>query len=172
MLWQERRAGAAGPRPRWENFKGPGRRRDPCPIANVYALKALSQAPGYQDSQAARWGVEMLLRHWEHQDDRKLFMFGIGTDFRKVKYPYVWYDILHVVDVLSRYPFAHQDPRFQEMLATLTVQADERGRYTAASMYRAWKGWSFADKKEASPWLTFLVTRIQHRLGVAKQTET
>jgi hypothetical protein len=31
-------------------------------------------------------------------------------------------------------------------------------------MYRAWKGWSFADKKRPSPWLTFLVLRIQHRL--------
>ena len=28
----------------------------------------------------------------------------------------------------------------------LTAQADEMGRYTANSMYRAWQGWSFADK--------------------------
>jgi hypothetical protein len=147
-------------------FKGPGRRGDPCPIANVYALKALSLAPDYLDSQAVHWGVDMLLRHWEHQGDRKLFMFGIGTDFRKIKYPYVWYDILHVVEVLSRFPIAHDDPRFIEMLATLTGQADQQGRYTAASMYRAWKGWSFANKKEASPWLTFLAARIQRRLGV------
>jgi len=32
--------------------------------------------------------------------------------------------------------------------------------YTAGSMYRAWKGWSFADKKHPSPWLTFLVLRV------------
>ena len=146
-------------------FKGPGRRDDPCPIANVYALKALSLVPEFLDSQAVHRGVEMLLRHWEHQGDRKLFMFGIGTDFRKLKYPYVWYDLLHVVEVLSRFSLAHTDPRFQEMLAALTGQADPGGRYTATSMYRAWKGWSFADKKEASPWLTFLVARIRHRLG-------
>jgi hypothetical protein len=107
----------------------------------------------------------MLLWHWEHQGERKLFMFGIGTDFRKLKYPFVWYNILHVVDVLSRFPFIHTDERFQEMVQVITNQADDTGRYTANSMYMAWKGWSFADKKTPSPWLTFLVLRIQKRIG-------
>jgi hypothetical protein len=131
----------------------------------------------------------MLLWHWEHQTERKIYLFGIGTDFRKLKYPFVWYDILHVVDVLSRFPFVHADPRFQEMVKTITAQADEAcpepvlssacpeprrrvegqsrrdGCYTAGSMYRAWKGWSFADKKNPSPWLTFLVLRAQRRMG-------
>ncbi len=147
-------------------FRGPGRKADPCPIVNVYALKALSQVPEYLDSTATRTGAEMLLWHWEHQTERKIYMFGIGTDFRKLKYPLVWYDVLHVVDVLSRFPFVHTDPRFQEMVETITVQADESGRYTATSMYRAWKGWSFADKKNPSPWLTFLVLRAQ-RLSAA-----
>ena len=31
-------------------------------------------------------------------------------------------------------------------------------------MYRAWKGWSFADKKHPSPWLTFLVLRVLNTL--------
>lgn len=151
-------------------FKGPGRRQDPCPIANVYALKALSQVSGLIDSPATRAGAEMLLWHWGPECKRKLFLFGIGTFYRRLKYPFVWYDILHIADVLSRFPFVHRDPRFQEMVRTITDQADgdghhrREGRYTAASMYRAWKGWSFADKKTPSPWLTFLVLRIQKRL--------
>ncbi len=68
-------------------------------------------------------------------------------------------------DALSRFPFVHADSRFQEIVETITAQADEEGRYTAASMYRAWKGWSFADKKKPSPWLTFLVLRAQKRIG-------
>ena len=68
------------------------------------------------------------------------------------------------VDALSRFPFVRADPRFREMVETITAQADEDGRYTAGSMYRAWKGWSFADKKHLSPWLTFLVLRIQKRV--------
>jgi hypothetical protein len=150
--------------PELGKFKGPGRKADPCPIANVYALKALSQAPGLIDSPATHTGVDMLLWHWENRGERKLFLFGIGTDFRKLKYPFVWYDVLHVTDVLSRFPFVRADPRFREMVAAITTQADEEGRYTATSMYRAWKDWSFADKKTPSPWLTFLALRIQHRI--------
>ena len=150
--------------PEYGGFRGPGRKSDPCPIANVYALKALAQMPGMLDSSATRTGTEMLLWYWEHQAERKLYLFGIGTDYRKLKYPFVWYDILHVVDTLSRFPFVHADKRFREMVDTITAQADEQGRYTATSMYRAWKGWSFADKKSPSPWLTFLVLRILKRL--------
>ena len=84
---------------------------------------------------------------------------------RKLKYPYVWYDILHVADVLSRFPVASADPRLAEMVAEITAQSDGEGRYVAGSMYRAWKDWSFADKKNVSPWLTMLVLRIQHRMG-------
>ncbi len=149
--------------PELGGFKGPGKREDPCPIANVYALKALSQAPELIDSPATRAGAEALLWHWGPDCERKIYLFGLGAFFRRLKYPFVWYDILHVVDVLSRFPFVRDDPRFQEMMTTLTAQADDAGRYTAASMYRAWKGWSFADKKTPSPWLTFLALRIQKR---------
>ena len=146
-------------------FKGPGRRSDPCPIATLYALKALSLVPEYLYSNETQAGTEILLAHWEKKFDHKLFLFGTGTDFRKIKYPYVWYDILHVVEVLSRYPHAYDDERFQEMVKTITDQADENGRFTATSMYMAWKGWSFASKKDPSPWLNFLVLRILKRIG-------
>ena len=153
--------------PELGKLRRPGRKADPCPIANVYALKALSQVPELLDSPATRRGAEMLLSYWEHRGDTKYYLFGVGSDFRKLKYPFVWYDILHVAGVLSRYPFVHADPRFGEMLAAITAQADAGGRYTAGSMYQAWKGWSFADKKQPSPWLTFLAVRIRQRVGTA-----
>jgi len=147
------------------SFRGPGKAEDPCPIANVHALKALSQVPELRDSPATRAGAEALLWHWGPECERRIFLFGAGTFFRRLKYPYVWYDILHVVEVLSRFPFVHDDARFRSMVETITHQADEDGRYTTGSMYRAWKGWSFADKKAPSPWLTFLVLRIRQRLS-------
>ncbi len=156
--------------PELGKFRGPGRKADPCPIVNVYALKALSLLPAFRDSQAVRNGAEMLLWHWEHQTERKIYMFGIGTDFRKLKYPFVWYNVLHVVEALSRFPFVHSDPRFQEMVKTITNQADDEGRYTANSMFRAWKGWSFADKKNPSPWLTLLALRVVKRLNLLTDT--
>ena len=72
---------------------------------------------------------------------------------------------MHVADVLSRFPSTHKDPRFQEMINVIFEQADGDGHYTPTSMYRAWKGWSFANKKEPSAWLTFLVLRIQKRIA-------
>ena len=151
--------------PELGRFRGPGRKDDPCPVANVYALKALAKVPDLAEGNAVRTGAEMLLGHWERQDERKLYLFGIGTGFRKLKFPFVWYDILHVVEALSQFPFVHIDPRFLEMVRVVTDQADEEGRYTASSMYRAWKGWSFANKRDPSPWLTFLVLRILKRIG-------
>ncbi|MBN1660307.1 MAG: hypothetical protein JXA93_18055 [Anaerolineae bacterium] len=151
-------------------FRGPGRKDDPCPIANVYALKAIAAAaargrPDLLDGAAACAGIEMLLSHWEQQGELKMYLFGIGTDFRKLKYPFVWYDILHVAHVLSYFPAVHADPRFQQMVDTIAAQADPKGCYTATSMYKAWKGWSFADKKAPSPWLTFLALCILKRSG-------
>lgn len=160
---------AAGP-PMKVDFKSPGKREDPCPYANLLALRVLAQLPAETVGSQASAGIEVLLRHWDHAFERKLFLFGTGTDFRKLKYPHVWYDILHVADVLSQFPSVPADPRFQRMIECLAEGADEDGRYTASSMYRAWSGWSFADKKAPSPWLTLLVWRALRRTEVARAT--
>lgn len=68
-------------------FRGPGRRDDPCPIANVYAFEALPLVPGFHDTAPARAGVEALLDLWEHREERKVRLFGVGTDFLKLEYP-------------------------------------------------------------------------------------
>jgi hypothetical protein len=105
-------------------------------------------------------GIEMLISHWADPTQPKPYLFGTGTDFRKLKYPFVWYDILHVAGVLSRFSSVHKDPRFLQMVGTITAQADPNGRFTATSTYLSWKGWSFAEKENPSPWLTYLVYAI------------
>ncbi len=147
--------------PQLGRFRGPGRKQDPCPIANVYALKALALMDDERHNPAAQRAADMLLWHWQHRAGTKFYLFGIGSDFGKLKYPFIWYDLLHVVHVLSKFTFVYDDKRFQEMARALFVQADADGCYTAGSMYQFWKGWSFADKKHPSPWLTLLVWRIQ-----------
>ncbi|MHB0858904.1 MAG: hypothetical protein ACYC5M_15225 [Anaerolineae bacterium] len=146
-------------------FHGPGRRSDPCPIANVYALEALAHYPDLGDHPAVRAGMEMLLRHWERRAEDRFYLFGVGTDYRKLKYPFIWYDLLHVAEVLGHFTDACADWRYREMLDAILVQADARGRYTPGSMYRAWNGWSFADKKAPSPWLTCQVLLVLRRAG-------
>ena len=149
--------------PELGKFHGPGRRADPCPVANLYALKALSLLPELYDSPAVQSGIDMLLGHWEGGRSARYYLFGVGSDYRKLKYPFIWYDLLHVAEALSRFPRLRQDQRFQDLLEALATQSGPDGRYTAGSMYQAWKGWSFADKKNPSPWLTFLALRILWR---------
>jgi hypothetical protein len=147
------------------SFRGPGRKGDPCPYANLLMTKVLAQVPELHESRGAQIGAEMLLRHWEERSVRKLYLFGIGTDYRKLKYPFVWYDILHVVDTLSRFPALRGDARLAEMVQAIVDQAGGDGRFTASSMYRAWRGWEFADKREPSPWITLLVLRVLKRMA-------
>ncbi len=151
-------------------IQGPGRKADPCPYANLIAVKALVAVPELQNHPAVRKGAETLLQHWEHQRERKLRMFGIGTDFRKLKYPFVWYDILHVAESLSQLAWARTDARLLEMVATIASKADAQGRFTAESVWMAWKDWDFGQKRQPSPWLTYLVLRLLKRFERGKET--
>jgi hypothetical protein len=84
-------------------FRGPGRREDPCPFANLAMLKALALT-AWHESEACESAVEAQLALWKKRRERHPYMFYMGTDFTKLKAPLVWYDLLHVLDVLSRFP--------------------------------------------------------------------
>jgi len=144
--------------------RGPGRKADPCPYATLVALRALAICGNHRDSEAARLGAEAILRHWQHRTERKIYLFGIGTDFGKLKYPFVWYDLLHVLEVLSRFPWVHRDPRFLEKLQRMNDKADGGGRYRPESVWMAFKGFDFTQKREPSPMLTVAALRIQRRV--------
>jgi hypothetical protein len=145
-------------------FRGPGRKDDPCPYANLISVKALIAGGEKSNAKAVHTGVEMLLNHWENQGDRKIYMFGIGTTYRRLKYPFIWYDLLHVLDILSRVPVVHGDPRFRDMVKTLIDSQEENGRFKAGSVWKAWKDWDFGQKREPSPLITLLASRILKRV--------
>ncbi len=151
-------------------FRGPGRKDDPCPYANLIMLKALAQAPGWRDSPEARVGVEVQLQLWEERRERHPYMFFMGTDFCKLKAPTVWYDIIHVLDVLTQLPWARDDRRLRDMLGVVMAKADAQGRFTPESVWRAWSDWEFGQKTAPSPWLTFLVRRIVARCHRSRMT--
>ena len=146
-------------------FRGPGRKDDPCPFANLAMLKALSAIPQQRDTPPCHTGAETLLSLWEESTAQHPFMFFMGTDFRKLKVPFVWYDLLHVLEVLSSFPWLKEDRRLLDMAAQLSSKADDRGRFTLESIWTAWKEWEFGQKKEPSRWLTLLAWRILGRLG-------
>ena len=126
-------------------------------------LKALSQAPEWRDSPAARAGAETLLALWAASRERHPYIFYMGTDFRKLKVPFVWYDLLHVLDVLTQFPWLHDDPRLREMAGLLASKADAEGRFTLESVWQAWGAWEFGQKRAPSRWLTLLAHRILRR---------
>jgi hypothetical protein len=70
-------------------FKGPGRKEDPCPYANLIILRMLAEVPDLLDSPEAKQAISMLLHHWDVRGKKKYFLFGIGTDFAKPKVPLV-----------------------------------------------------------------------------------
>jgi len=148
-------------------FRGPGRKDDPCPFANLAMLKALSEIEEYRDSSVCHVGTDAILALWKESSTRHPYMFYMGTDFRKLKVPFVWYDILHVLEVLSRFTWVREDERFLDMLKILKGKADQQGRFSLESIWTAWKDWEFGQKKEPSRWLTLLAWRIIERVETA-----
>jgi hypothetical protein len=144
-------------------FRGPGKKSDPCPYGTLLMLKLLAKADGMKDSWQAKKGADSLLDLWEKSLQTSPYMFHMGTDFRKLKAPFVWYDILHTLDVLSQFPWLKDDYRLERMIDILRSKRGQDGMYTAESVWTAWKGFEFAQKKEPSEWITLLAMRILKR---------
>ena len=149
--------------PELGKFRGPGRKDDPCPLANLLMLKLLAEDRGFAKRAAARKGLEEALALWASRKKRKAYLFGMGTDFKKLKVPFIWYDLLHELEVLSRYGAARKDARFRQMVRLLESKADKEGRFRPESIWLAWKEWEFSKKKESSRWITLLAHRILKR---------
>jgi len=150
--------------PELGRFRGPGRKSDCCPYATLIMADLLSYLPEYRDSDVARTSIETLLQLWETSREQHPYMFYMGTDFRKLKAPSCWYDIVSVAGVLSKFHAVHNDPRFLEMVDLIKSKQDNDGFYTPESIYMKLKGWDFGQKKEPSPYLTYLCLRIFDRL--------
>ncbi len=146
-------------------FKGPGKKSDACPYANLIMLKALAARSSEQDLANCRVGAEAALNLWENSREMHPFLFRMGNDFRKLKVPFVWYDILHLADVISQIPEFHKDSRFQEILSIIQNKKSDSNRFTSESIWTKWAEWEFCQKKEPSRWITLCVLRLLKRTG-------
>ena len=148
--------------PELGKFRGPGRKEDPCPFANLAMLKVLAQNSQTRNSRASRLAVESILARWQNRRTEHPYMFYMGTDFNKLKAPLVWYDILHVLDVLTQFSWTRTDARLQSMLKIIQAKSVD-GKFIPESIWTAWQDWEFGQKKLASYWVTFLAQRILKR---------
>jgi len=146
-------------------FRGPGRKDDCCPYATLLMAKLLSYIPEYKNSSIAYELVEALLSLWEKSTEKHPYMFYMGTDFRKLKAPEIWYDILSVSDVLSRFENVRKDKRFIEMISIIKEKQDDNGFFTPDAIYLKYKDWDFGQKKIPSAYLSYLCLKILKQAG-------
>ncbi len=150
--------------PELGKFRGPGKKEDCCPYATLIVADLFSYIPEYKNSPVTKTAVSALLSLWENSLEKHPYLFYMGTDFRKLKAPSCWYDIVSVSGVLSKFKFAQKDPRFIEMIALIKNKQDSNGFFTPESIYQKLKGWDFGQKKVPSPYLTYLCLCIFERL--------
>lgn len=151
--------------PELGKFRGPGKKDDCCPYATLIMTDLMSHIPEYRDSRVAASSAKALLNLWENSLNQHPYMFFMGTDFRKMKAPSCWYDIVSVAGVLSKYEFVRDDQRFLEMIKHIKGKQDKDGLFTPESVYQKVKDWDFGQKKAPSPYLTYLCYIIFERLA-------
>jgi len=128
-------------------------------------LKALSTQDSEEYRSVIQNGINSLLYLWEKSQTEHPYLFKMGTDFRKLKAPFIWFDILHTAEVLSHFHYARSDNRFLSMLDVLRSKMDLEGYLSSESIWTKWKGWEFCQKAEPSRWITLSVYCILKRVG-------
>lgn len=151
--------------PELGSFRGPGKKTDCCPYATLAMLRLLDELPALREGSVADHCIETLLTLWADSRERHPYLFYMGTDFRKLKAPPLWYDLVCVLDCLSRFQTARSDARFADMLALLASKQGKDGWFTPESVYLKCKDWDFGQKKAPSPYLTYCCLRIAQRAG-------
>jgi hypothetical protein len=135
-----------------------------CPMDNVNILMLLGQYKEFRADERFNGAIDLILTHWRRRAEKwRPDGFGIGSEFKKLKYPDITYGILRVLDVLSLFPYAVRSDEFKEML-DFTVQKSRDGKFYAESDSGSYSEFDFGQIKEPSRWITFLINRIQKRL--------
>lgn len=151
--------------PEHGKFRGPGKKDDCCPYATLIMADLLSEIPEYQSSPILKAAADSLLNLWETSQEQHPYMFYMGTDFRKLKSPSCWYDILGVAGVLSKLSFVRGDPRFLEIVNLIKSKQRDDGFFVPESIYMKLSEWDFGQKKNVSPYLTYICLRVFDKLG-------
>jgi hypothetical protein len=69
-----------------------------------------------------------------------------------------------VTDVLTQFSWMRKDKRLREMVEVVRAKADDQGRFTPESVWKAWGEWDWGQKRAPSWWLTLLAQRTLKRI--------
>lgn len=161
-------------------WRGPGRKADVCPQVTLEGLRAFSHVPPERRptwlADAARTPLEV----WRRRASERPYSFGHGYQFKSVKWPNYWYDVLWVVETVGRFPEVWEGPHAQEQdrqaLAELAAcliayNFDEHGRVVPRRVHRGFERFSFGQKKRPSPFATARALVALERLSdLAEET--
>ena len=129
-----------------------------CPMAGLMALEVFSLIPELKESKYAKNAYATIKFHKEY--GKSIYYFGRSKKFFTLKYPFVWYNALYMADVLTRFNFCKKDKLVKELVEWIEKSQDNEGRFKPTSIFMKYKGWDFANKKEPSPWITYLCCKI------------
>lgn len=93
---------------------------NPQPTLNI--LNFFRHFPEYQNEKALAAAIAFLLAHWETRLPIGPCHYGIGHRFMQVEYPFRNYNLFYYVYVLSFYPRARSDARFQAAFQALQAK--------------------------------------------------
>lgn len=132
-----------------------------CPMAGIMALDVFSLIPELKESIYARNAFEPILFHRNY--GKTLYYFGRSKKFWTMKYPFVWYNALYLADVLTRFNFLKDNDLVKDLIEWIESCQDAQGRFKATSVFLSYKEWDFGNKREPSPWITYLCCNILKR---------
>lgn len=140
-------------------FRGPGRKGDACPQVTVEALRVFSLVPPDRRPPSLADSVRTTLGIWRRREQERPYMFGHGRQFKRGKWPALWYSAFSVVDAVGRYPEVWDgpdaDPADRRALAELAAcvvayNFDGSGGVTPHSVYRGMEFDSLGQKRRTS----------------------
>jgi hypothetical protein len=79
----------------------------------------------------------------------------------------VQYQLLKTVDTLSRILAARSDARYEGLVDRLRAKQTAQGGWIADGVNKPWSDFDFGQKKQPSPWITFLALGILRRSAAA-----
>ncbi len=142
------------------NRRGPGRVNDICPMVVIDALRGYWMLQEKEKPEHLIEAGKSLLNCWVNRSKHKPYMFGHGKNFRLPRAPFFWYNIGTLLDACRHYSELIKTNAYRELIAISLLEFPPDGQFIPKSIYQYFNQYSFGQKKEASPWMTFFLSRI------------
>jgi len=150
------------------------RRLDACPQITLEGLRCMASLPAQKRQRAAVDAARTPLEVWRRRPQERPHQFGHGYQFKTVRWPSVWYDVLAVLDTVGRFPelWRAPDARPEDRAAVAELAAcliaynvDGDGRVTPRRVHKGYEQFSFGQKTAPSAFATAKVLAALTRVA-------